>query len=655
MNPTRLGKYTLLEQLGKGGFGTVYKATDPIGRTVAIKVLKASWVDDPSVMARFRLEALAAGKLFHARIATILDFDEADGQPFLVMRFVDGQSLDKLLAERGALDWETAIHILKEVAEGLDFAHKHGFIHRDIKPANFLISKEEGAVLTDFGLAKAAEVSGLSSSEVLVGSPSYIAPEVWQGHKASPATDIYSLACSFYEMITGNKLFTGDSSPQIMTRHVLEGPKFPPVWPKNTPPGVEGVLHKALMMEPGERYPNAMAFVNALEGLKNIPVQTEEIQPAPSPVTHPVKAPTRIPVIIWPVAGLSLLCALACGALLLFRVIQNQASQKKQTAEYAAPTRTRKAPTSTVAEIIFSPTSIIMISTPTLNEAISTPTLPENISTPSATRVISSSTPEPTRTPESIASPTLTPVPASPTPVFLRSNSSLGFSAGGRSISMVAIGYPEKIAILVVGSIDGTQTDTRDTVLEMVRLYTNDTTLIPPETTFYLIPSINPDGNDNNSRFNDNDVDLNRNWGTGDWRSDPPVPGYADGKPGAGGSNPFSELETSQLRSLLLDLTNTNQRVILVILHSTVSRTQGEVFAGYSTSANRFDPESERLAKTLQTRLGYTYSTVWDYKTPGDAIDWCVEHGIPAIDIVWPKKTPPTAQELISALSTLSK
>jgi len=655
MSPTRLGKYTLIEQLGKGGFGTVYKATDPIGRTVAIKVLKPGWVDDPSVMARFRLEALAAGKLFHARIATILDFDEAEGQPFLVMRYVDGQSLDKLLAEKGALDWETAIHILKEVAEGLDFAHQHGFIHRDIKPANFLISKEEGAVLTDFGLAKAAEVSGLSSSEVLVGSPSYIAPEVWQGQKASPATDIYSLACSFYEMITGNKLFTGDSSPQIMTRHVLEGPKFPPVWPKNTPPGVDGVLHKALMMEPGERYPNAMAFVIALEGLKNIPPQQEKIQPAPGTVTQPVKNQARIPVWIWPVLGLSLFCVLACSVVLLFRVIQHQAAQKKQTAEYIAPTRTRSAPTPTLVEIIVSPTAIEIISTRTPDEAISTPTPPEMVATSTTTMVISSPTHEPTHTPEFVASPTLTTIPASPTPGFMRSNSPLGLSAGGRSISMVTIGYPGKTAILLVGSIDGTQTDTRDAVLELIRLYTNDTTLVPPETILYLIPSINPDGNDHNSRFNDNDVDLNRNWETGDWRSDPPVPGYADGKPGAGGAYPFSELETSQLRSTMLDLTKTYQRVILIILHSTVSRTEGELFAGYSTNANRFDPESERLAKLLQTRLGYTYSTVWDYKTPGDAIDWCVEYGILAIDIVWPKKTPPSNQDLLGALSTLSR
>jgi len=101
MDPRQLGKYTLIEELGGGGFGTVYKASDPIGRTVAIKVLKPGWVNDPGIIARFRLEALAAGKLFHAHIATILDFEEVNGQPFIVMRYVDGQSLDNLIIKKG--------------------------------------------------------------------------------------------------------------------------------------------------------------------------------------------------------------------------------------------------------------------------------------------------------------------------------------------------------------------------------------------------------------------------------------------------------------------------------------------------------------------------------------------------------------------------
>jgi hypothetical protein len=220
---------------------------------------------------------------------------------------------------------------------------------------------------------------------------------------------------------------------------------------------------------------------------------------------------------------------------------------------------------------------------------------------------------------------------------------------------MVAIGYPGKVAVLVVGSIDGTQTDTRDVVLDMIRMYTNDTLLIPPETTFYLIPSINPDGNEHNSRFNDNNVDINRNWETNDWRSDPPVPGYPDGKSGAGGSYPFSELEASQLRSLMLELQKTYPKVMLFILHSTVARDQGEVFAGYSHNANRFEPESERLSKLLGNILGYPYSTVWDYKTPGDAIDWSVDQGMPAIDIVWPDSSPPSSMVLINAFSSLVK
>jgi WD40 repeat protein len=385
MNLTQLGKYKLVEQLGKGGFGTVYKATDPIGRTVAIKVLKPGWVDDPGVMARFRLEALAAGELFHTRIATILDFVEMENQPFLVMRYVDGQSLDKLLAAKGRLDWNSAIRIIKEVAEGLDFAHQRGFIHRDIKPANILVSEKEGAVLTDFGLVKAAQASGLSSSEVLLGSPNYIAPEVWKGVKASPATDIYSLACVFYEMITGKILFAGDSSPQIMTRHVLEGPQFPRSWPEKVPPDVEGVLHKALMMEPGKRYPSASAFASALEELQHLQNQ----QPGEYINTIVIESRQREKLKrrfhpIWPILGLILIGILAGGLILVNGNTQHKALPVMPIAGSFTPSLTRMIPTPTVVNtltrthppptntrplpsstITFSPTPIPSTSTPT--------------------------------------------------------------------------------------------------------------------------------------------------------------------------------------------------------------------------------------------------------------------------------------------------
>jgi serine/threonine protein kinase len=260
----KLGKYTLADQLGSGGFGTVYRATDSIGRTVAVKVLKPGWSDDPSAIERFRREAQAAGALFHNRIATIIDFDEFEGRFFLVMRYIDGIPLDRLIKEKGSLGWQETMHILAEAAEGLDYAHQHGFIHRDIKPANILVSEKEGAVLTDFGLVKAAETSGLSTSGVMLGTPNYIPPEIWEGKPATPASDLYSLACVACEMLTGNILFAGKSPPEVMTRHMSAAPQFPGQWPEGVPSGVSQVLLQALDKNPEKRPASAHAFVSSL-------------------------------------------------------------------------------------------------------------------------------------------------------------------------------------------------------------------------------------------------------------------------------------------------------------------------------------------------------------------------------------------------------
>ena len=276
MMPNQLGKYTLVQQLGKGGFGTVYKATDPIGRTVAIKVLKSNWVDDPEIVARFQREARTAGSLFHPGIATILDFDQVDRQLFLVMRYVEGTPLDTLITNLSPLPWNQAITILKQLALALDYAHQHGFVHRDVKPSNIIVSDKEGAVLTDFGLVKAAETSWQSSAGVILGTPNYIAPEIWNGQSASPVTDVYSLACVFYEMLTGKILFKGDSTPQIITQHIIHGPSFPAVWHPDVPANLVTVLRKALAKEPRERFASAGEFCSALMNLTN-PVSPQAV------------------------------------------------------------------------------------------------------------------------------------------------------------------------------------------------------------------------------------------------------------------------------------------------------------------------------------------------------------------------------------------
>ncbi len=263
-----LGKYKLQKELGKGGFGTVYLATDSIERKVAVKVLKPGFADDADVIARFKREALAAGSLFHPHIATILDLDEADGRIFLVMRYIEGKSLDVILKERQKLPLDEVIPIMQQVGEGLQFAHEKGFIHRDIKPANIIISPTDGAVLTDFGLVRSASTSGMSTTGVLLGTPAYIAPEIWRGKPATPASDIYSMGCIFYEMLTGKILFEGETPVDIMTKHVLDGPRLDEDLPLN----LNQILQKMLAMNPQERSQDISKIINELRSkLEQVP------------------------------------------------------------------------------------------------------------------------------------------------------------------------------------------------------------------------------------------------------------------------------------------------------------------------------------------------------------------------------------------------
>lgn len=268
---TQFGKYELHEQLGKGGFGTVYRATDHIGRTVAIKVLKPGYMDDPDVLLRFKQEALAAGSLFHPHIATILDLEEADGRVFVVMRFIEGKSLDVILRERKKLPMEEAVTIISQVGEALQFAHEKGFIHRDVKPANIIISPSEGAVLTDFGLVKAATSSGVSTTNVMMGTPAYIAPEIWSGKKATPATDIYSLACVFYEMLTGKVLFDGDSTPEIMKKH-FDDLEINSDFLVEIPQWLREILSRALSKNENLRFLSIKEFLESLRSEIVLPI-----------------------------------------------------------------------------------------------------------------------------------------------------------------------------------------------------------------------------------------------------------------------------------------------------------------------------------------------------------------------------------------------
>ena len=267
-----LGKYTLHQELGRGAYAVVWRAEDSrLGRTVALKVLKPGWLEDEMAQARFEREASTAADLYHPHIAVVHEVGEAEGRPYIAMRYVAGQPLDQMLKERGALPWAEALVIVEQVASALDYAHGRGLVHRDVKPANIVVSVTEGAVLTDFGLARAIDLAqsvGLTGSAGQVGTPYYRPPELWLGErKAGPptaATDVYSLACVLVELVTGEVLFEGDTAAEVMTAHLMEVPALPATWPAGVPGDMEAVVRQALAKKMADRTASAGEFVGAL-------------------------------------------------------------------------------------------------------------------------------------------------------------------------------------------------------------------------------------------------------------------------------------------------------------------------------------------------------------------------------------------------------
>jgi len=276
--PTRIGKYEIVEELGRGGFAVVYKARDvELDRVVALKVLYPHLTADPGFAARFRQEARAAARLRHPHIVTVHEAGEAGDQLYIAMEYLPGRTLQALLEAQGALPLERALPILEQVAEALDHAHAQGVVHRDVKPGNVMVEQaaegssispsEVRATLTDFGLVKALAAStALTSRGTLLGSPEYMAPEQADPERAGevgPAADRYALGVVAYQMLTGRVPFPGNT-PATLYAH--EHKPVPP--PRSLCSGlsesVEAALLRMLAKAPAERFSSAGAFVAQL-------------------------------------------------------------------------------------------------------------------------------------------------------------------------------------------------------------------------------------------------------------------------------------------------------------------------------------------------------------------------------------------------------
>lgn len=266
--PQTLGKYQIQGILGKGAMGVVYKGFDPnIARLVAIKTIHASLLDTDmgrELLNRFRNEAQAVGRLNHANIVAIYEFDQDHGTPYFVMEFVEGQDLKSLQKDGRKFTPEEAVNIVSAILTALAYTHQLGIVHRDIKPANVFITHNNQIKLADFGIARVdnAELTQMGS---VLGTPSYMSPEQCKGMKVDARSDLFSTGVVLYELLVGRKPFGGENTHAIMHSVLSAEPARPSSHDKAVPKEFDDIIKKALAKKVEDRYQSAEEFRTALQ------------------------------------------------------------------------------------------------------------------------------------------------------------------------------------------------------------------------------------------------------------------------------------------------------------------------------------------------------------------------------------------------------
>ncbi|MGD2251598.1 MAG: DUF2817 domain-containing protein [Anaerolineales bacterium] len=630
-------QYRVEAFVAAGGMGTVYRVWD-LKRNVplAMKVLHGELAEDPSVFKLFQREARALKKLAHPNIVPFYGLFRSDDIAFLLERFIEGPTLKQILKQRGGkpLPEAEALPYLKALSSALGYAHAHGVVHCDVKPGNVMVDRGGAIYLTDFGVARHADSTVTTLG--FAGTAAYMAPEQCRGEAVTAQTDVYALGVMLFEMLTGQRPFTGNEpgaqeagstlTERIRHAHLNLDPPDPQALNPNLSPAMAQVILKALAKRPLDRQEGVRQLYQAACAAQGVGIDT-------------LSDRATLPPAVWSARDATL--SEQQAEEIPYRAAVGAADESVPVGTAPARREKPKLSIGSGAAIIVGGALVLLLIFMGKGDR-STPATPAEFESPTvaATSWVATQAAPPSPIP------TIAPTIAQPTtPIVIIDYTVLGYSAGGRQIELAQMGYPGNQAIVVVGSIDGTQKDTREAVNDCIDYYASNQSDIPPGTTLYFIPSINPDGNANNSRFNAHQVDLNRNWQTGDWTPNPPLPGYTNGLAGAGGSHPFSEPETQALRDLILDLKFGGKQVVVVVFHSSVMRSSGEVYAGYTASGSHRASESLTLA--VAQILGYSYEVEWgDYDTPGNVVEWTGEQGIPSVDIVWPKNDEPSAWEL---------
>ena len=310
------GRYRLIDLLGQGGMGQVYRAHDTVtDRVVALKVLPPDMAEDHTFQHRFRREAHIAAQLSDPHVVPIHNYGEIDGRLYVDMRLIEGRDLGAVIAEGGPMNPVRAVHIIEQVAEALDAAHSVGLVHRDVKPSNILLARRDFVYLIDFGIARAVGATRFTSTGAAIGTLAYMAPERFDTGEAEPSSDIYALACVLHECLTGRQPFPGTSLEQQVAGHLTKPPPRPSVI-EGVPAKFDEVIARGMAKNPGERFQTTLELADAARAAldskpdyappptREVPTQVAPTQPAPvwhaAPTQPPPQPPHRAPSVANP-------------------------------------------------------------------------------------------------------------------------------------------------------------------------------------------------------------------------------------------------------------------------------------------------------------------------------------------------------------------
>jgi serine/threonine protein kinase len=283
---TFAGRYQIIEELGRGGMGRVYKATDTkIKEKVALKLIKPEIASEKKTLERFGNELRIARKIVHKNVGRMYDINEEDGTHYITMEYVSGQDLKGLIRQTGQLAIGTSLSIAKQVCDGLSEAHKTGVVHRDLKPSNIMIDREGDVRIMDFGIARSLKEKGITGAGVMIGTPDYMSPEQAEAKEVDHRSDIYSLGIILYEMVTGRVPFEGDTALSIAMKHKGEAPKDPKEYNAQIPDDLSNLILKCLEKDKDSRFQRAGEIQSELENIeKSIPT-TDRAIPRKKPLT----------------------------------------------------------------------------------------------------------------------------------------------------------------------------------------------------------------------------------------------------------------------------------------------------------------------------------------------------------------------------------